>query len=189
MRYLGLSSKTTVVKMPEPYAVPTVPIQVTLSESSAKSNLGSATVHVTLTNLSPHTISLLRWSSPLDARAIAMGAVRFISTTTNKTAPYLNIKINRKMPESGYFSVEDEWITTIPPSGTAQKELKAGEPEVALTKGEKYRVVAQGRWMGVWRRENEQEEVSTLRLDDALTGDFESNEIEIEIPSGEEGEL
>lgn len=116
-----------------------------------------------------------------------MGAVRFISTETNKTAPYLNIKINRKLPESGYFSVEDEWITTIPPGGTAQKELKAGEPEVALKKGEKYRVIAQGRWMGVWRQENE--ELSTLKLDDAMTGDFESNEIEIEIPLGAEGEL
>ncbi|TVY82079.1 hypothetical protein LSUE1_G004956 [Lachnellula suecica] len=166
----------------------TVPLRVTLSlEDSAHSNLGAATVHVTVTNLSPHPVSILRWSSPLDPRAIAMGTLKFVSSRTNETAPCLNIKINRKMPASGYFSMGDDQITTIPAGGTAQRDLQAKEPEVALTKGEQYLVKARGRWMGVWIHESEEKEAPKLRMEDALTGDFESNRIGIEIPAG--GEL
>ena len=166
-----------------------VPLQVTLSkESSANSNLGSATIHVTVTNLSPNPVYLLLWSSPLDPRAVAMGTLKFVSSRTNETAPCLNLKINRKLPESGYFSLEDEHIITIPAEGTAQRDLEAKEPEVALTKGEKYLARAQGYWMGVWTQENGGKNIEKLSMEDGLSGQYESNAIEIEIPAdgGEE---
>ncbi|TVY50258.1 hypothetical protein LCER1_G007264 [Lachnellula cervina] len=163
-----------------------IPLQVTLStESSASSNLGSATIHVAVKNTSPHPVYLLLWSSPLDPRAVAMGVVKFVSSTTNTTAPFLNIKINRQAPESGYFSMEDDHIVMIPGAGTAERDLEAREPEVALTKGERYLAKAQGHWMGVWTYETDGEKLS---MEDGLFGQFESNAIEIEIPAegGEE---
>jgi len=188
-----LEPLSSVVEQQTP-TMPTVPIQVTLSkesswrESSANSDLGSATIHVTLTNLSPNPVYLLLWSSPLDPRAIVTGTVKFVLARTNQSAPCLDIKINRKLPESGYFSTEDEEIITIPAEGTAQRYLEAREPEVALTKGEKYRVRARGNWMGVWTQGKEGQQVGRLSLEDGLSGEFESNVIEIEIPddAGEE---
>jgi len=76
----------------------------------------------------------------------------------------------------------------IPADGTVQRALEAREPEVALTKGEKYLARAQGHWMGVWTQGNVGNEVKKLSVEDGLIGEFESNTIEIEIPAegGEE---
>lgn len=81
--------------------------------------------------------------------------------------------------------MEDDHIVMIPADGTAERDLEAREPEVALTKGEKYLAKAQGYWMGVWTYETDGEKLS---MEDGLLGQFESNAIEIEIPAegGEE---
>jgi hypothetical protein len=186
----SLEPLSSVVEQQSPL-MRSVPLQVTLSKESwvANSDLGSVTIHVTLTNLSPNPIYLLLWSSPLDPRAIVTGTLKFVSPETNQSAPCLDIKINRKLPESGYFSIEDEEIITIPAEGTAQRFLEAREPEVALTKGEKYWVRARGNWMGVWTQGKEGQHVERLALEDGLSGEFESNVIEIEMPADEGGEL
>ncbi|TVY89271.1 hypothetical protein LAWI1_G003934 [Lachnellula willkommii] len=187
--YLFFSEPLSSVVEQEVPIMHSIPLQVILSkESSANSNLGSATIHVIVKNTSPSPVYLLLWSSPLDPRAVAMGTVKFVSSKTNTTALCLNIKINRKVPKSGYFSVEDDHIMMIPADGTAQRDLEAREPEVALAKGEKYLVKAQGHWMGVWTQENDGKNIEKLSVEDGLTGEFDSNTIEIEIPAegGEE---
>ena len=187
--YLFLSRPLSSAVEQEAPIMRSIPLQVSLSkESSANSDLGSATIHVTVKNTSPNPVYLLLWSSPLDPRAVAMGTVKFVSSKTNTTAPCLNIKINRKVPKSGYFSIEDDHIVMIPADGTVQRALEAREPEVALTKGEKYLARAQGHWMGVWTQGNVGNEVKKLSVEDGLIGEFESNTIEIEIPAegGEE---
>lgn len=185
--YLGHAFR--VLDSSKPPIMNKVPLRIALSEASGNSILGSVTIHVVVTNESPSPVYLLRWSSPLDPRAVATGTVAFVHSKTNETAPCLNIKINHKMPESGYFSAEDEAIITIPPGGTAQRDLQAKEPDVALKKGEKYFVKAQGNWMGVWTRESGGEDARRLSSGNGLTGEFESNQIEVEIPKYEGDEL
>ncbi|RDL40147.1 uncharacterized protein BP5553_00126 [Venustampulla echinocandica] len=170
------------VQMADSSAISSVPIEVTLSsDTTASSNLGKATIRVTLTNTSPHSISVLQWLSPLDTRAVAIGAFAFTSTRTNSLAPCLNLKLNRKLPESGSFPADANEIIRIPPKGTVEKEVEAKEPDVALTKGERYRVVAQGQWMRVWIHSGEIDQPEKLSLEDGISGEYKSNELEIEI--------
>lgn len=172
-----------VVQMADSSGISSVPVEVTLSsDTTASSNLGSAAIRVTLTNTSPHPISVLRWLSPLDDRAVAMGAFKFTSTKTNSPAPCLNLKLNRKIPESGSFLNDADEIISIPPKGTVDRDFEIKAPEVSLTKGEQYRVVAQGQWMKVWiQDEDGAGKPKKLSLEDGISGEYESNELEIEI--------
>jgi hypothetical protein len=157
-----------------------VPIEVTLSvPPSPSSNLGAAAIRVTITNNSPHTVSILSWSSPIDARAVVTGMFQFVSTTTNKPAPCLDMKINRRMPD--FFLPDDDAIVEVPAKGTFEKDFIAKEPEVALTKGDRYRVKTEGWWMRVWVHDGSTDPAK-LDVESAISGDFVSNEIEVDIP-------
>ncbi|EPE30597.1 hypothetical protein GLAREA_03564 [Glarea lozoyensis ATCC 20868] len=156
-----------------------VPIEVTLSvPPSSSSNLGAASIRVTITNNSPHTVWILSWSSPVDARAVVTGMFKFISTTTNKPAPCLDMKINRRMPD--FFLPDDDAIVEVPAKGTYEKDFIAKEPEVALTKGDRYRVKTEGWWMRVWVHDGSTD-AAKLEVESAISGDFVSNEIEVDI--------
>lgn len=159
-----------------------IPIRVTLSDiSSDKSEATekpSVNLKVTLQNTADKPISFLRWSSPFDARAAAMGIFVFKSKTSGEPAPCLNMKLNRKPPASGVFSSED--TIQIEAGGQVEKEVRIKAPEVTLKKGEKYTVSTKGWWMHV-KLSNEAE----LKTDqsDVLRGDFESEAVDFEVPS------
>ncbi|KAF4627703.1 hypothetical protein G7Y89_g10451 [Cudoniella acicularis] len=122
-----------------------VPIKVSLSRyADISSSFGSPVIHISLKNSSPHKVSFLRWSSPPDPRAAAIGVFEFTSIGTNTVTPCLHLKLNRKLPESGYFSLDSDGIVTLPVGGTFEKDIDVKEPEVALTMGECYRAAARG---------------------------------------------
>lgn len=168
--------------------VASVPFEVELSTGLASdSDLGSIVVHIKITNKTPHRIFLLSWLSPLDPRAVAMGKFSFISTKTNNPAPCIDIKINRKPP--AYFAPSDHVIIELPANGEVKRAVVAKEPDVALTKGERYRVKTEGHWMTFWVQEDEADDMSELRMEDGKSGEYESNAIEIEVPKEADGGL
>ncbi|PQE06689.1 hypothetical protein CJF30_00008591 [Rutstroemia sp. NJR-2017a BBW] len=90
---------------------------------------------VAFRNKSDKPISFLRWSTPFDPRAVPSGVFEFKSTATGELAPCLNLKLNRKMPESGTYDGED--IEHIDAGGETSKQIEIKAPEVVLSKGEK----------------------------------------------------
>lgn len=92
------------------------------------------------------------------------------------------------MPPAGYFEHGDASIAKIPANGKVENVVIFKEPEVALMKGEEYRVSARGRWMGVWRSEGS--EGGKLMLGEAqMTGEFKSNEVVVRIAGDDGAEL
>jgi hypothetical protein len=181
----------SVASMTKPFSTST-PLKVILSPStSVSSTLGSAKIHITVENLSAHPVSILRWSSPLDLHAAAIGVFTFASTTTNTPAPCLDMKFNYHLPTSGYFAFDDENTIHIPGNGKIERDVEFKEPEIALTKEEKYVVKTQGSWTGVWIHDKVREGPRRLYLEDGdlMRGNFESNEIKIEIPGKAGAEL
>ena len=170
-----------------------VPLQITLSPVPSENSLPGITyLHISLTNLSPHFISFLSWSSPFDNRAAAQGVFSFKSTKTNTAAWGLNLKLNRQLPASGHFSPEDEDIINVPANGKIEREVEIKPPEVVVMTGEEYRVKAEGNWMGVWVHDGDGGMRGRLGLgeeDGVRRGEFESNEIVVVIPEDREGEL
>lgn len=185
--YSDLYSPWT-AKMSDSEIAPLVPFEVELSSGLASdSDLGSTVIHIKITNKTPHRIFLLSWLSPLDARAVAMGKFSFISTKTNEPAPCLNIKINRRMPP--YFAPDNPVIIELPASGEVKRAVVAKEPDVALMKGERYRVKTEGHWMTFWVQEDEEADMSKLKIEDGKAGHYESNVMEIEVPKETDGGL
>ncbi|CZR62118.1 uncharacterized protein PAC_12015 [Phialocephala subalpina] len=167
-----------------------IPIQVSLSSDVSDASIfGSAKLRITLSNTSPHDISLLRWSSPLDNHVPAIGVISFTSSKTGDAAPCLNMKINHRMPTNGYFSADDQSIIHVPAHGKVDEEVVFKEPEVALIKGEEYKAKAQGNWMGVWVHEGGQKDEKLMFGDEMRTGKFESEDIVVNIPNDDEAEL
>lgn len=164
-----------------------VPIEISITQNTAiASDLGSAAIRVALKNTSPHDLYLLRWSSPLDPMASAMGVFKFRSTQTNELAPGMNIKVNRRLPDGENFVVSSEDIVKITSGASVEKEIVVKEPQVALSKGESYRVTAEGFWQGIWIPQ-QNENVEKLNYGEALRDEYRSNEIEVTIPVGESG--
>jgi hypothetical protein len=188
LTYYGISIPATVLGImatQNPSSSSDIPIKVTISpasQSSSSTEPSSLFLNVTLENTSPsQPLSLLRWSSPLDPHADAIGVFSFSSKSTGNHAPCINLKINRKIPGSGVFSQGDENIVTIEAGGKIEREAEVRDHEVELEKGETYAVKAKGRWMGVWVGEQRvlgMGEGSGLR-----TGEFESESVEVSVPS------
>ena len=111
--------------------------------------------------------------------------------TTNAPAPCLDMKFNHQLPTSGYFTSDDENVINIPANGKIERNVEFREPEIALMKGETYAVKTQGSWKGIWIHKTGEDDVGKLYLDDASLerGDFQSNEIIIEIREGVDVEL
>lgn len=183
--YFALSIKWPIVKMASPQPPnPDIPIQVFISEiSSIPSETSKSPVvnlKVSLQNTSPDKpVSFLRWSSPLDSKAGAMGIYVFTSKSSGEPAPSLNLKLNRMMPKSGVFSSED--TIRIEAGGKIESDVEIKAPEVVLKKGEKYLVSAKGWWMHVLPGDHA--ELKTAHTDGVLMGGYESEAVEFEVPS------
>jgi hypothetical protein len=158
----------------------TVPIEVSvldvIATESETNQSPIVKLKVALRNTSDKPVSFLRWSTPFDPRAVPSGVFEFKSTTTGELAPCLNLKLNRKMPESGSYDRED--IEHIDAGGEVSKNIEVKAPEVVLNKGDKYVVKARGSWMHVIVGET-----TDMKSDDdgVLRGDFESEGVEVEI--------
>lgn len=150
------------------------PIELSLSSITILSNDEPPTISlkVTLKNTSDKPLSFLRWSTPFDTSAVRMGIFKFKSLNTGEYAPCLDMKLNRRIPESGIFP-EDQ-IEYIEAGSELSKEIQVKAPDVVLSKTERYEVTAKGNWMHVI--EGKQTDTKT-REEDILRGRFESNSV------------
>ena len=176
LTFYGISIPQTIrTIMSTPYDVP---IKVTISATPPSTPLA---LNVVLENTSKNNpIYLLKWSTPLDSHAAAIGVFTFTSAETGEKAPGIGLIINRRLPVSGYFSVDDEDIVRIEAGGKLESVVEVKDHEVSLKKGKSYRVQATGRWMGAWIGEHEK--LGFEEGSDSLIGEFESEGIEIDIP-------
>jgi hypothetical protein len=88
------------------------------------------------------------------------------------------MKINRRMP--AYFLSDEEPIVQVPARGKFEKDFVVQEPDVVLTKGDRYRVKTEGWWMRVWVHDGSID-TEKLSIESGRSGDFFSNEIEVDI--------
>jgi len=176
---------------------PDIPITIDISEipllpdSSSGSDDASVTLHITLRNTSPRPITFLRWSTPIDDDAVAMGMFKLTSLSTNTEVPCLDLKINRKMPKDDTFilkpgHMEGSFVgdlAKMKPEGVVTKQVVITTAEVEIRTGERYRVQARGRWLGVWVERNDDGDGKyVMREEDGWrTGEFASNGIEVDV--------
>ncbi|KAL3425400.1 hypothetical protein PVAG01_02191 [Phlyctema vagabunda] len=157
-----------------------VPLKVIISEPSSITPDGppgpAVSLKVTIENTSDKPVSFLKWSSPFDPRASPMGIFLFTSQKTGETAPSVELKINRKIPESGVFDQED--VIKIAAGEKVEKQLQIKAPDVTLQQGEKYEVRAKGNWMHV--KVGEYSSLKTAE-DGVLRGEFESASVGVSV--------
>lgn len=132
---------------------------------------------VTIINTSPDkSVKFLRWATPFDVKAVTMGIFKFKNLKTGEFAPCLDMKVGRKMPESGVF--DDADVVTVEVGKEIERITEVGAPKVALESGEKYEVVAKGRWMYVSVGETDR---LTSGEDESISGEFESEGLKFEL--------
>lgn len=158
-----------------------IPIEVIISDVSSISSTSaspSVKLGITLHNTSPDKpVTFLRWSSPLDPKAAAMGRFVFTSKKSGKPARCLDLKLNRKIPASGAYSPDD--TIHIEAGGSISRDVEIRAPEVQLEEGETYSIIAKGWWMHV--QIGDHTELKNGQ-DGMLMGDFESKPVEFEVP-------
>ncbi|KAJ8110427.1 hypothetical protein ONZ43_g5873 [Nemania bipapillata] len=136
------------------------------------------TVGVTNTHSSPVTV--FTWDSPLDPLAVQLGLLSF--TPEGKDAPIdlPTIQVRRLMPPG------DDAFVTIESGQTEEREVLLKRPMVPLDQLQgKVTVVCKGQWRSVWALKKEGISAESLRNagadDTALKGNFESEEVDIEL--------
>ena len=159
---------------------PEIPLKITLthvSSSKSESISPKVTLKVTIANTSPDkTVSFLRWSTPLDTKAVPMGIFVFTSVSDGRDAECLNLKLKRMLPPSGIFSAED--TIRIQAGGKAETNVEVKAPEVVLEEKKRYAVRAKGYWMHV--RISDDTELRTDE-DGVMRGDFLSEAVEVDV--------
>ncbi|RDW82698.1 hypothetical protein BP6252_03810 [Coleophoma cylindrospora] len=155
-----------------------IPLKVTISTSTSStdriSDRQSIDLDISVQNTSPEPVLFLRWLSPLDPKAPAMGLFVFTSIKDGTQATAMNLKISRMLPEGGNYSAED--VVKIDGNGSINQKIAIKSPEVVLERGERYSVVAKGTWLHV--KPGDHSTLSTAD-DNVLRGGFESNIAEI----------
>jgi hypothetical protein len=154
-----------------------IPVTVNVRSPSGRK---PPALDIILQNISSEPVFILTWSSPLDPKAIPLGVFSFTSKRTGEEVPGISLMFRRRIPDGGYFSPSDEQnIIKIEAGEQLERAIEVNDDAMVLEKGEKYSVKAKGRWMGVWIGEHEKLPYDVGNAD-VLTGDFESEAVEIE---------
>lgn len=128
----------------------------------------AVTIKVSIENLAPSPVTVLKWGTPLDSRAGVLGIFEICDTDNGQTLPTETIKISRKLPPS----IED--LVEIP-GGQIMDQL-INLPGLQVEEGHHYSVHAQGIWHAVWDEPLANVSVSQLQdLTGAKRGEFSSN--------------
>lgn len=178
---LFTSTQDLIMSSPEDHTNPAIPIEITISDVTnievESSPSPSVSLLVTLRNTNPDKpVSFLRWSSPFDAKAAAMGIYVFTSESNGQPARCQNLRFKRKVPDSGIYNPED--TIRIEVGESLKREVIIKTPEVTLEDGEKYSITASGFWMYVLVGDHS--ELKTGQ-EGVLRGDFQSKAVKFEV--------
>ncbi|KAH7050125.1 hypothetical protein B0J12DRAFT_573339 [Macrophomina phaseolina] len=147
-------------------------LHITLAQQSKS----PPTVAVTVTNTHPSTpLTFVAWNTPLDPSALLLGT---LVVTDARTGAQLNkdtIKVGRKTPPAA-----DQFVTLAPgESKTQHFELEA--PLVPLEGRDTVKVACRGAWGDVWPGERVGPESWAERSGKGVSGEFESEAVEVEL--------
>ncbi|KAH7157428.1 hypothetical protein B0J13DRAFT_169564 [Dactylonectria estremocensis] len=160
----------------EPAPGPISGIHVSLKQKSTSPP--TVIVHVINTNSDP--VTFLSYGSPLDGLALQLG---LLSITPDGAAAPLEIptlEVQRKWPPLA------ESLVTIAPGESQQQDLVIKDTIVSPEDvGAKAIVQLRGKWQAVWGKAKEDISNEAMEkagiADDAYSGQFLSNELEIEV--------
>ena len=96
-------------------------------------------------NPSDETVKVLRWNSVLDTQAGLLGAISLRNKHTAKAVDIPTIMVNRQTPPP------DEEYIRIKPHAKVSNQISLALTEEDLEDGADYEAVAQGRFMEIWR--------------------------------------
>jgi hypothetical protein len=150
-------------------------LEFTLSQSSHT----PPTLLVTLKNTSPYKpYTLLKWDTPLDASALNTGVFTIVHADSGEEVQQAGLMINRKMPPPR------EELVTIVPGGKEEVSVVFDKPWMPEQKPAKYKVKAEGKYLGVWDRDGSDvsEEDSNAYVESSFSGKtFGTEEVVMEV--------
>ncbi|KAH7175441.1 hypothetical protein EDB81DRAFT_769825 [Dactylonectria macrodidyma] len=160
----------------EPAPGPISGIRVSLKQKSTS----PPTVIVQVTNTNSEPVTFLSYGSPLDGLAVQLG---LLSITPDGAAVPLEIpilEVQRKWPPQA------ESLITIAPGQSQQQDLVIKDTIVSPEDvGARAIVQLKGKWQAVWGKAKEDISNEAMEkagiADDAYSGLFLSNELEIEV--------
>ncbi|KAL8383451.1 hypothetical protein RB595_010582 [Gaeumannomyces hyphopodioides] len=153
-----------------------------LTVSVSQSATSPPTLAVKVVNGNDVPVTVLTWDSPLDPAALSLGVVHITPAGAAAPLELPTIMFRRLMPPA------PESLVTIEPGAAVEREMVLKDEVVPADKlfgsgGAPARVTLKGRWTCVWvkRRADISEESldRTSGADDAVEGEFESNETEV----------
>jgi hypothetical protein len=125
-------------------------------------------ITVSIHNPAQSPVTVLKWMSPLDARAGVLGVFSVCDTGTGDPLPLDTIKISRKLPPSFDDLVEI--------SGGQTLDFTVDLPGQHFEEGHEYSIYAAGTWHAIWDKPLSDLTVSELdNLGSANRGEFQSN--------------
>lgn len=173
--------ETSPIVMPAEQAAAAAPtLDTALHISLRQTATSPPAITITVTNTSPHPLTLLTWDSPLDPLALQLGLL-------NLTAPHPllavvdipTVQVSRQRPPG------DEALVALAAGETAENTIVVLKEAVVAEKnlkGTRMRVALKGRWRAVWFKDKEAlTAAERAQLVGATSGEFEADEIEIQV--------
>ncbi|KLU90447.1 hypothetical protein MAPG_10301 [Magnaporthiopsis poae ATCC 64411] len=152
-----------------------------LAVSIRQSSSSPPTLAVKVTNGNDIPVTILTWDSPLDPAALSLDVVRITPAGAAAPLELPRVMFRRLMPPDA------EALETVEAGGIVEREIVLKDavvsPEELFVDGGPARVRLKGRWNCVWAKRREEIGAESLERmaggDDAVEGDFESNEVEV----------
>lgn len=121
-------------------------------------------------------VTFLTWGTPFDELALKIGVLQLVDAETGDELQGPQLRLNRMMPPPRDVLVE------IKPGGEVTKDLEIQGPWIPTDGNKKFKISASGRWMSVWKKtpdDVQDKDLEEAGGDNALTGYFKSEEVEI----------
>ena len=147
-------------------------------------NKNPLTIALKVMNTGTEPVTILTWESPLDVLALQLGLLSITPSGASSPLDLPRIQLRRKAPP------DEDQLVTLEAGQSEEREIALKEPIISSNdlagdgKG-KAKVKCRGRWMSVWpvKRNGVSDEALELMglSDEALSGDFESEVVELDI--------
>lgn len=149
-----------------------------LSLRISQAGVNPSRVRIALQNTHPSApLTILKWDTPFDENPLVLGVLTISDGATGEEVGLTRIMRNRQLPPTKAALME------LRPRATVENEVSLIAPAVKLEKSKKYKIQVRGSWKAAWPckladvTSTDLEKMSDSER--ALTGNFESNEINL----------
>lgn len=154
-----------------------------LAISLRQTSTNPATLGITVTNNNSVPVTFLTWDSPLDPLVLQLGALSITPSGSSTELDIPQIKVARRAPPGEDTLVELDAGATSEESLVELKEIFVGKK--LREQGGKGSLKCKGKWRAVWAQKKEKVTAEQLASqggdDDAVSGEFETDAIEITV--------